>query len=526
MKTRNYLTKKQLSLSIALMVLMPISVSNADMQSSLQGWMSQGEYVNVNKPAAYESQAAGYGASFGGLKYRTPIQEVGNFGSVRLGKVSGGCGGIDMDLGGFNFINKDQIVQQLRAIASNAKGMIFQMAIDTVSSMIGGNMKNFANKADFMNKLQMDSCQAASTLLNKGANLAGEMLNMEDIDGCRENLISKEGKSFDQADRDCKSGGRRKSVNDSADGKAAPEFKKGNLAWKIMMQDPYLVANKDLAMLLMNMTGTYIKRDAKPSEVDTTDLNEIPKRFEYVPPWFLTSGGFTDCLTSENGESTCETENVKMLRQLMVYGTVSGSNEIKMFKCNDDGNVTTEDGCPDLKKDAQNHVVYENVSLVMTKPIAKDFMEKINSILVKILNPTAPKLTTEEISVITQVKGPIYRYILSSTTMLRQPNIDDPLLVNFVGALGEQIVAERMAVLVGKIRANMTHGKNSVGNDDEKLKFFENVEKTQSAFLHMGINAEKRMAALQIMQQQTSLYEKALVSNMTSKMAARMRFGG
>ena len=121
----------------------------------------------------------------------------------------------------------------------------------------------------------------------------------------------------------------------------------------------------------------------------------------------LTSGGF-NCLTSENGESTCETENVKMLRQLMVYGTVSGSNEIKMFKCNDDGNVTTEDGCPDLKKDAQNHVVYENVSLVMTKPIAKDFMEKINSILVKILNPTAPKLTTEEISVITQVKGPIF----------------------------------------------------------------------------------------------------------------------
>jgi conjugative transfer pilus assembly protein TraH len=522
MKTRNYLTKKQLSLSIALMVLMPISVSNADMQSSLQGWMSQGEYVNVNKPAAYESQAAGYGASFGGLRYRTPVQQVGNFGSVRMPKVSGGCGGIDMDLGGFNFINKDQIVQQLRAIASNAKGMIFQMAIDTVSSMIGGNMKNFANKADFMNKYQMDSCQAASMLLNKGA----EMLNMEDIDGCRENLISKEGKSFDQADRECTSGGRRKSVNDSADAKAGSEFKKGNLAWQIMMQDPYLVANKELAMLLMNMTGTIIKRDAKPSEVGTTDPNEVSKRFEYVPPWFLTEVGFIDCIASDNGESTCETENVKTLRQLMVYGKLSGTGEIKMFQCDDDGNVTTADGCPDLKKDGSDNVAYQNVSLVMTKPIAKDFMQKINSILVKILNPTAPKLTTEEISVITQVKGPIYRYMLSSTTMLRQPNIDDPLLTNFVGALGEQIMAEQMARLVGKIRENMIHGKYSVGEDKEKVRFLANVEKTQSAFLHMGINAEKRMAALQVMQEQTSLYEKALVSNMTSKMAARMQFGG
>ena len=299
MKTRTNLIKKQLSLAIALVVLMPISVSNADMQSSLQGWMSQGEYVNVNKPAAYESQAGGYGASFGGLRYRTPVQEVGNFGSVRMPKVSGGCGGIDMDLGGFNFINKDQIVQQLRAIASNAKGMIFQMAIDAVSSMIGGNMKNFANKADFMNKLQMDSCQAASKLLNKGS----EMLNMEDIDGCRENLISNEGKSFDQADRECTSGGRRVSVNNTPLSKDSPEFKKGNLAWQIMMQDPYLVANKELAMLLMNMTGTVIKRDAKPSEVATGDTNEVSKRFEYVPPWFLTEGGFVDCAAATSGAS-------------------------------------------------------------------------------------------------------------------------------------------------------------------------------------------------------------------------------
>jgi hypothetical protein len=66
-----------------------------------------------------------------------------------------------------------------------------------------------------------------------------------------------------------------------------------------MMQDPYLVANKEFAMLLMNMTGTIIKRDAKPSEVGTTDPNEVSKRFEYVPPWFLTDGGFIDCIASE-----------------------------------------------------------------------------------------------------------------------------------------------------------------------------------------------------------------------------------
>ena len=179
-----------------------------------------------------------------------------------------------------------------------------------------------------------------------------------------------------------------------------------------------------------------------------------------------------------------------------------------------------------MKKDGSDNVAYQNISLVMTKPLAKDFMDRINSIVVKILNPTAAKLTTDEIDIITQVKGPIYRYMLSSTTMLHQPNIDDPLLKDYMGALGEQIVAERMAELVGKIRTNMAHGKYSVGEDKEKIRFLANVEKTQIAFLHMGINAEQRMASMQKMQESTSLYEKALVSNMTSKMAARMRFGG
>ena len=62
--------------------------------------------------------------------------------------------------------------------------------------------------------------------------------------------------------------------------------------------------------------------------------------------------------------------------------------------------------------------------------------------------------------------------------------------------------------------------------EEKKYKHLNYVEKTQIAFLHMGINAEQRMASMQKMQESTSLYEKALVSNMTSKMAARMQFGG
>jgi hypothetical protein len=116
--------------------------------------------------------------------------------------------------------------------------------------------------------------------------------------------------------------------------------------------------------------------------------------------------------------------------------------------------------------------------------------------------------------------------MVASTTMLRQPNIDDPLITSFIGALGEQIVAERMAVLIEKVRKGMLSGAFSAGEEKTKQKFLANIEKTEVALLHMGINAENRMIAMQKMQENTSLYEKALVSNMTAKMASRMRFGG
>lgn len=515
--------KRKLVLAIAVATCFPSSFSNADMQSSLQSWMSSGEFVNVNQPAAYQSQAGGYGVSLGGIRYRTPVQEVGNFGSIRTPKISGGCGGIDMDFGGFNFINKDQLIQQLRAIASNAKGMIFQMAIDTVSSMIGNNMKNFANKADFMNKLQMDSCQAASLIMNKVSDAVVD--DNQEFVTCRKQLISKEGKSFDEAYRECSSGGRRVSTNNSADIKAAPEFMQGNLAWKIMMQDSYLSSNKELAVLLMNITGTYIKRLANNVESGGVSDNDKQKLSEYIPPWFLTEGGYQDCLLSDSGTSTCESENATTLRQLIVYGPQNGNSSIRIFQCNDDGNVNTEDGCPDLKRDGAGNVVYENIGLTMSKPLAKAYIDTVNSILSKILNKNAPNLTQEEINLISIVKGPIYRYMLASTTFLRQPQLNDPLMQDFLSALAEQMVAERMASLVEKIRDNMMHGKNAANDDEKKKRFLDNVEKVQVAFLHLGINAQKRMATMQKMQENTALYEKALVSGMTAKMTSRISFG-
>ena len=66
---------------------------------------------------------------------RTPIRSV-NVVSFDPPRFAAGCGGIDMYMGSFSFINGDQIVATLRAIGQNAKGLLFKMAIDVINNFL------------------------------------------------------------------------------------------------------------------------------------------------------------------------------------------------------------------------------------------------------------------------------------------------------------------------------------------------------------------------------------------------------
>src|SRR3546814_803862 len=75
------------------------------------------------------------------------------------------CGGIDICAGSFSFINASEMVALLKAVANNAVGFAFSLAIDTVCPECSKIMQEFSQKAQLMNNLSINSCEMAQGLV-------------------------------------------------------------------------------------------------------------------------------------------------------------------------------------------------------------------------------------------------------------------------------------------------------------------------------------------------------------------------
>ncbi|WP_422615877.1 conjugal transfer protein TraH [Photorhabdus cinerea] len=76
------------------------------------------------------------------------------------------CGGVDLFRGSLSFINADQIVQLLQAVAANAKGYAFQLALDNAFPDGAKWIENFQRKVQALNQHLGNSCQLAQGIVN------------------------------------------------------------------------------------------------------------------------------------------------------------------------------------------------------------------------------------------------------------------------------------------------------------------------------------------------------------------------
>ena len=124
---------------------LPLTSLHADVGSSMDSFLSDvGGAANVNGPTAFQGQSAGY-YSLGNVWTRFP-QKTTNIANLQLPRARAGCGGIDIFAGSFSFINASEIVAMLKAVANNAVGFAFSLAIDTVCPECSKIMQEFAQK--------------------------------------------------------------------------------------------------------------------------------------------------------------------------------------------------------------------------------------------------------------------------------------------------------------------------------------------------------------------------------------------
>lgn len=496
--------KKAAWIALAALLLGLLSMAaNASLQSEVDSWFDSSGYVNGASAGAYQSQAGGYYTG-GNLSLRVPTREIGGWVSVTPPRFEGGCGGIDLDLGGFNMVNKDQIVQQLRAIGQNAKALAFTMAIKYISSLLGSTMETIKGFADGLNKMQLDSCEAAAGMLAYAGDGIGGMMGKEK-EGCIQVQVSKNGLSYDEARTACTSGGGRAST--MAGERNARYFTNGNMAWFVMMQSPWLRNDLDTAEILMNLTGTVIveKDGVSASTVGVPTV---------IPPMALENCG--------SGEG-CMTMGMQAFLDALVFGGDGKGlkGDFYMFKCDPTTRTTDEMGCGLL----QNGGKPVKVDLSGYPSIKGKVRNIVASIYQKVYDRNSA-LTADEIAFVGTVSMPIYRYILTSASAFRRTDpAQDFMLDRYLDSIAREMVASNLAAMLDNVRTHMTMDKTNTAADGDKNAQLDNILLVQKSLLAVREQSLKEMDSVLEMQEMSQKYERVIVSRMSAGTFASSMFG-
>jgi conjugative transfer pilus assembly protein TraH len=149
---------------LLIMVCFSLSAAAANFSQKLEGFLTKANVAsNVSSGGSYHDQMGGFWTG-GGLRTRAPIQEM-RFANVQLPKFSAGCGGIDLFMGGFSYINSEQLKMLAENIMSNAGQFAFSLALKTALPQVESVMQQLEEAARFMNGLGINSCETAATLV-------------------------------------------------------------------------------------------------------------------------------------------------------------------------------------------------------------------------------------------------------------------------------------------------------------------------------------------------------------------------
>ncbi|WP_309574040.1 conjugal transfer protein TraH [Desulfoferrobacter suflitae] len=238
-----------------------VSPVHASLTDALDGmFMSTGTL-----PQAYESQTR-QGFVGGSYSLRTPLKNM-NIISFAAPRLDAGCGGIDLFMGSFSFINAEQFTNLIRAIGANAVGYAFKMAIQAICSQCAAVLTDLENKLNALNRALKNTCAIANAVVNDVGNAiagkdqasqVGTML--ETAQGAVDDLFSSIQNLFSDSNSAVK---------------AAPEDNPnaGNLVWKALFNnntaafigdptasvDDFWGSNSLLmAQYIMSITGSVI----------------------------------------------------------------------------------------------------------------------------------------------------------------------------------------------------------------------------------------------------------------------------
>ena len=374
--------------------------AKADVAADLTNfWNDLGGAANATGPTTFQGQSAGY-YTLGNVRTRSSNRNAA-LTTFSLPSIEAGCGGIDLFAGSLSFISEEELVALSKAIASNAVGYAFDLALETLSPVIAETMKDLRARLQELNLNNINSCEAAKGLVN--AAWPKQSLARDKI--CAE-LGSSQGTFTDYAAsrHECGSTTGAGQVTTAASEQALEALPDNvNLAWHMMRGDrvddnDWLKDDDDLAEVVQTLTGTVT--------IAGETVNYLPSRFN------------TDTL------------------QFFIEGT--GTNQLNAYSCDD------HDDCLAITD--------EMITITEVQSMQGRVRQSIDALIANIQNNTTP--TAANINMVNRTTIPVWR-ILNVYSAYSGPIVDTEIS-SLVSIVAFDLTLAWLEALIVEIRARST----------------------------------------------------------------------
>jgi conjugative transfer pilus assembly protein TraH len=267
------------ALCCAALAVAPAPLRAGDLNAEVNNMFnSLGAIGNYTTPGAFRGQT--FNTYTGGSLFMRAPNKVYQLAAIQFPSARAGCGGIDVFGGSFSHISAAEFKNMLRNITAALPGIAFQLALESVSPLLGGLTKWAKGLETWINNARINSCETAKAIVSTAAEAAG----FSSQEACSD-LAIEMGLETDRdaARRRCATDrpGILASARSSGDANIrnkAPFV--GNLTWKALQRTGTYLDDQERE-LIMSIVGTVIfypedaARDPEPVAPTITSISQL-----------------------------------------------------------------------------------------------------------------------------------------------------------------------------------------------------------------------------------------------------------
>jgi conjugative transfer pilus assembly protein TraH len=263
----------------AALVVSPVTLHAGDLNAEVNNMFnSLGAIGNYTAPGAFRGQT--FNTYTGGSLFMRAPNKVYQLAAIQFPSAKAGCGGIDVFGGSFSHISAAEFKNMLKNITAALPGIAFQLALESVSPLLGGLTKWAKGLETWINNARINSCETAKAIVSTAAEAAG----YSSQEACSDLAIEMGLESDrDAARRRCATD--RTSILASARTSGDANLRNkapfvGNLTWKALQRAGIYLDDPERE-LIMSIVGTVIfypedaGRDPEPIAPTVTSISQL-----------------------------------------------------------------------------------------------------------------------------------------------------------------------------------------------------------------------------------------------------------